>query len=174
MRVTYYCAMSCDEFIATEAGDVSWLDELDVDDSASSYEAFFASVDGLVMGRATYDFVFDYGSWPYGDLPTWVFTHRPLEPLAGANLRPVQSIDEFLLQTEAAKLQHIWLVGGGQLASSFLERDLLSHISITESPVALKTGIPLFAAHSLKSIKALSRSSIQKQGCKQIDIVLRD
>ena len=173
MKVTYYCAMSSDGFIATEEGDVSWLDELDVDESESSYETFFAGVDGLAMGRATYDFVFAYGSWPYGDLPTWVFTNRPLEPLADANLHLVQSIAEFQLQSEAAKLQHIWLVGGGQLASSFLERGLLSHISITESPVALTTGIPLFAAHSLESIESVGRHSVQKKGCKQIEITLK-
>ncbi|MFT4887062.1 MAG: dihydrofolate reductase [Pseudohongiellaceae bacterium] len=85
MKVTYYAAMSSDGFIARDKGDVSWLDDLDIDYSGIGYEGFFASVDGLVVGRGTYDFIFDYGSWPYDEKLTWVCTNRALEALPGAN-----------------------------------------------------------------------------------------
>ena len=71
MKITYYCAMSSDGYIARDDGDVSWLDEANIDESPSSYDEFFARVDGLAMGRGTYDFIFNYGSWPYGDVCTW-------------------------------------------------------------------------------------------------------
>jgi len=63
--------MSSDGYIARDDGDVSWLDEANIDESPSSYDEFFARVDGLAMGRGTYDFIFNYGSWPYGDVCTW-------------------------------------------------------------------------------------------------------
>jgi dihydrofolate reductase len=173
MKITYYCAMSSDGFIATNDGDVSWLDEMDIDESASNYDEFFASVDGLAMGRSTYDFIFNYGSWPYGDVLTWVFTSKDLKPLEGANLSLVQTVDDFLQQAKAKKMKHIWLVGGGKLASAFLERDILTNLSITEMPIELNAGIPLFSDHKLENIRSKNRESIQKQGCKQIEILLK-
>ena len=86
MRITYSVAASVDGFIAREDGDVSWLDEMNIDSNGTGLEEFFRSIGGLVMGRKTYDFVFNYGSWPYEDKPTWVCTHSDIEPLEGANL----------------------------------------------------------------------------------------
>lgn len=172
MKITYYCAMSSDEFIAREDGDVSWLDDLDMEESGAGYEAFFATVDGLVMGRATYDFIFDYGSWPYGDIPTWVVTSKELEALEGAQLSVVATVDDFLSDTEAKGMQHIWLVGGGKLASAFLARGLLTHLSITEKDIELSAGIPLFSDHRLQQIQAASTESVQKKGFRQIEMSL--
>lgn len=174
MKITYYCAMSKDEFIATEDGDVSWLDDLDTDESESSYEDFFASIDGLIMGIGTYDFVFDYGSWPYGNVPAWIFTSKKLVPLAAANLNLVKTIDDFLLQSNGKNLNHIWLVGGGKLASSFLERRLLTHISITEALINLGRGITLFANHKLEDFDSRTIRLVQKKGFREIDIALGD
>lgn len=173
MKITYYVAMSLDGFIAREDGDVSWLDAVDIDQAESSYDDFFAGIDGLVMGRKTYDFVFNYGSWPYGDVLTWVFTSKVLEPLEGANLKIVQTVDDFIQEAKAKGMEHIWLVGGGKLASSFLEKDFLTHLSITEMPIELKSGIPLFSGHKLENIAPVKTETIQKQGFKRIEIILR-
>jgi len=174
MKTTYYCAMSLDEFIATEDNDVSWLDDMEADESESSYDEFFASVDGLAMGRGTYDFIFNYGSWPYGSLPTWIFTSKSLKTLEGANLKLVKTVDDFIRETNTQKMKHIWLVGGGKLASSFLQRGVLTHLSITEAPIELNAGIPLFSDHKLENIQSVKAESIQKKGHKQIEIVLRE
>lgn len=174
MKVTYYCAMSRDEFIAREDGDVSWLDDLDMEESGAGYEEFFASVDALVMGRATYDFVFNYGSWPYGDIPTWVVTSTALEPLEGAKLSVVASVEDFLSEANARGMQHIWLVGGGKLASAFLTRGILTHLRITEMAIELGSGIPLFSDHELKTIEAAHTESTQKKGYQQLEIRLEE
>ena len=57
MKITYYVATSLDGFIAKEDGDVSWLDDMNIDVKHTGLEDFFAGIDGLVMGRNTYDFV---------------------------------------------------------------------------------------------------------------------
>ena len=44
----------------------------------------------------SYDFVFDYGSWPYGDKPSWICTSRELECLNGANLHVVSSVEQII------------------------------------------------------------------------------
>ena len=79
MRVTYYVASSLDGYIADSDGGVGWLERVADGDEDYGYHAFFDGVDALVMGRATWDFVESAGTWPYGDLPARIFTHRPIE-----------------------------------------------------------------------------------------------
>ena len=50
MDATYFVAMSLDGYIADASGGVDWLDTLDGDRSQESYQSFFATVDGLLMG----------------------------------------------------------------------------------------------------------------------------
>ena len=172
MKITYYAAISTDGFIAREDGDVSWLDEMSIDMDDTGYVDFFSSVDGLVMGRATYDFVFDYGSWPYEDKPSWVCTSSHLKIMEGANLEIVKTAEDVIKSAKSKGLKHLWMVGGGKLASSFLVKGLLTHLSISEMPITLKTGIPLFANHNFENLSASKTEVLQKKGFKQIDIAL--
>ena len=61
MKIVYYVAASLDGFIADSDHGVDWLDKLEIKQEASGYASFFANVDGLLMGRRTYDFVLAYG-----------------------------------------------------------------------------------------------------------------
>src|SRR5687768_8927881 len=97
MRTQYYTAASLDGFIATEDDSLDWLFPLgDIHDS--SYPEFIAEVGALAMGSSTYEWmqrnadkvIAEVGSpWPYTQ-PAWVFTHRSLVPIEGADIRFVQ------------------------------------------------------------------------------------
>ena len=174
MKITYYVATSLDGFIAREDGDVSWLDDMNIDMTDTGYDDFFASIDGLVMGRNTYDFVFNYGSWPYGDKPTWVCTSSELESLEGANLKIAKTADDVIKEAELKGLKHLWLVGGGLLASSFLEKGFITHLSISEMPVKLESGIPLFSDHKLEKLSTEKTERFRKKGFNQLEISLRN
>ena len=173
MKITYSAAMSRDGFIAREDGDVSWLDEMDIDQADTGLAEFMASVDGLIMGRKTYDFVFDYGAWPYGNKLTWVCTSKALTPLEGANLIVVDQANTIVDEAKSKERKHLWLVGGGKLASSFLDSGWITNLSLHEMPIELGTGIPLFADHQLENIPAIDQQTIQKKGFRQIEMVLR-
>lgn len=174
MKITYCAAASADEFIASEDGSVTWLDELNIDPAESDLESFFENIDGLVMGRMTYDFVFHYGSWPYQNKPTWICTRNRIEFLDGANLIVVTNVDEVLEQAMSHGINHLWLVGGGRLASSFLDRGLISHLSISVMPVMLRRGIKLFEHHNLADIPFLDRTITERSSFQQVEIRLRD
>lgn len=172
MKITYYAATSLDGFIAKEDGDLSWLDDLNIDPADTGYDYFFASVDGLVMGRNTYDFIYNYGLWPYSDKPTWVCTSTGLDVLDGANLETVKTAEEVIKQAESQGLKHLWLVGGGKLAALFLNSSLLTHLSISEMPVTLESGIPLIAGYELENIGAKKTEVLEKNGFNQLEITL--
>lgn len=169
MKITYYLASSLDGYIATAEGDVSWLDELGIPMEATNYETFYASVDGLVMGRNTYDFIHNYGEWPYGDKPSWICTHQKLPLLTGINYQSEVEPEAVVEEARRQGLQHLWLVGGGQLASTFIQKSLLRDVSITLMPVILGDGIKLFADSNATQSLRLKSAEPSAYGFVQLD-----
>ncbi|MGR3280180.1 dihydrofolate reductase family protein, partial [Acaryochloris marina NIES-2412] len=114
---------------------VSWLDELGISMEETGYDDFFAKVDALVMGRKTYQFVYDFGSWPYGDKPTWVCTRSNIDVIDGCNLQNASDPNDVEREAKDLGIKHLWLVGGGVLAGAFVDNRLLAHLSISQMPI---------------------------------------
>jgi dihydrofolate reductase len=159
--VTYYVASSVDGYIAKENGDVSWLFELGIPMEETGYDEFFATVDGLVMGSKTYEMIHTFGNWPYGNKPTWVCTKSKIKSITGANIQKDTSPEDVIEEARKMKINHLWLVGGGNLAAYFIEHSLLTNILVTQMPIILGSGIKLFG--SLENTKR-----IQLKDCKTI------
>lgn len=153
MKTQYFTATSLDGFIATEDDSLEWLFPLG-DLTDSSYPAFIAEVGALAMGSATYEWMLrnaeqvaaETGStWPYTQ-PTWIFTHRTLPVIEGADLRfvegDVRPVHDQL--RAAAGNKNIWIVGGGDLAGQFHDAGLLNELIIQVASATLGKGKPLF------------------------------
>jgi dihydrofolate reductase len=144
---TYLTATSLDGFIATEDHDLSWLLQLEADGSTNPYDEFIADVGALAMGASTYEWLQRHhpGEWFYDDRPTWVFTHRDLPTVEGADISftsaDVGSVHAQML--EAAGGKDVWLVGGGELVGQFLDQGLLDDIWVSITPILLGRGAPL-------------------------------
>lgn len=169
MEITYYAGISLDGFIAKSDGDVSWLDELGSPIEETGYPEFFASVDCLIMGRKTYEQIASFGAWPYGAKPTWVCTSRQVMPIPDADLRGGQTPEAAVAAAKHAGLTHMWLVGGGSLASAFLEKGLLTRLIVVQLPVVLGDGISLFAPLSGHVGMVQEACHIAPQGFTQIE-----
>jgi len=150
----YYAAASLDGYIARPDGDISWLtgfgggsnmDPSDVTDR--TFDAFMAEVGAVVMGSKTYEYVLEHSiAWPY-DMPGWVMTSRDLPKAEGADLRLVEG-DASRIHTEAVETagdKNVWMVGGGNVASQWVEQGLIDELIVTLVPVILGEGLPLFA-----------------------------
>jgi dihydrofolate reductase len=152
LKTQYYTATSLDGFIATEDHSLEWLFQLgDVEET--SYPEFIADVGALAMGASTYEWMLQHvvgkseapaDAWPYSQ-PTWVFTHRQLPDVPGADVRfvsgdvrPVHS-----LMAEAAGGMNVWVVGGGDLVGQFHDAGLLDEIIVQIGSVTLGAGKPL-------------------------------
>ena len=153
MKTQYFTATSLDGFIATEDDSLDWLFPLgDVNDT--SYPDFIAGVGALAMGASTYEWMLRHAdevaeqagsSWPYAQ-PTWVFTHRALPLIPGADIRfargDVRAVHAEMRGVAGAK--HIWIVGGGDLAGQFHDAGLLDEMIVQVGSVTLGQGKPLF------------------------------
>jgi dihydrofolate reductase len=152
MKTQYYAASSLDGFIATEDHSLDWLMQFG-DPPESSYAPFIREVGALAMGAATYEWLLvhhvkpgrpDGAPWPYQQ-PAWVFTHRALPPVPGADITFVQGdvVPVHRAMAEAAGGRNIWIVGGGELAGRFHDAGLLDELIIQVTSVTLGRGAPV-------------------------------
>ena len=84
----------------------------------------------------------------YGDTPAWVLTSRELPVIEGASgLRfasgSVAEIHDEVMAAAGGK--DLWVVGGGNVATQYVEAGLLDVLQVTIVPVVLGDGLPLFA-----------------------------
>jgi dihydrofolate reductase len=148
----YYTATSIDGFIADQNNSLGWLFESGEGNAA--FGDFFARIGAFVMGATTYEWIWAHeklGDHPekwaewYGTTPAWVFTHRELPRLPGANITfvsgDVRPVHEAM--TAAAAGRDIWVVGGGELAGCFADHGLLDELILGVAPVTLGGGAPL-------------------------------
>lgn len=160
-KTQYYTATSIDGFIADENNSLDWLfkvgatdEKVDAAAAKDRFGAFFADVGAMAMGSTTYEWVLEHdhlldnpSKWQdyYGTTPCWVFTHRTLPPVPGADLRFVSGdvvpVHEQLAL--AADDKNIWVVGGGDLVGQFADHGLLDEILLGVAPVMLGAGAPL-------------------------------
>lgn len=142
--VIYMFAMSLDGFIARHDGTFDWLENYPAD-AEFDFANFEASVDGVVMGRGTYDVVRRHEAWPYSRWPTLVATRRPIADLPEntqvSSGEPRQLLDRL---GEMGAEGRIWILGGGDLARQFMDAGLLDIIEVGTIPVILGSGITAF------------------------------
>ncbi|GIF51224.1 dihydrofolate reductase [Asanoa ferruginea] len=148
----YYTATSIDGFIADEHNSLDWLFE--VTERDDRFGPFLAGVGAFAMGATTYEWVLQqeklldepekWQQW-YGDRPSWVFTHRDLPAIPGADITfvsgDVRPVHEAM--TAAAGGRNLWLVGGGELVGTFADAGLLDEIILGVAPATLGGGAPV-------------------------------
>ncbi len=150
MTTTFYTATTLDGFIADEQDSLEWLFTQAIEeDGPMSYNAFFATVGAMAMGATTYLWLRDHLAetgepWTY-DVPSWVFTHRDLEPIGDRiTFTSAAVADVHAAMAAAAGDRDLWVVGGGDLAAQFAEAGLLDELVVSIAPVTLGAGRPLF------------------------------
>lgn len=165
MKTQYYTASSLDGFIADPRDSLDWLLQFSI--AETSYPAFIRDVGALAMGATTYEWILDHqekgpdgapAPWPYAE-PVWVFTHRTLPLLPGADVRFVQGDVRpvHAEMVEAAAGKNLWITGGGELAGQFHDAGLLDELIIQYAPVSLGGGAPLFPrAHATPPLRLVS------------------
>jgi dihydrofolate reductase len=141
----YYTATTLDGFIADPNNSLDWLfTRKRAPAGPLNYDEFFAALGAIAMGSTTYEWILDYGTWPY-DVPCWVFTHRQLQVVPDAPIE-FTSADVAAVHKElvaAAGDRNVWIVGGGDLAGQFADAGLLDEVLVSIAPVTIGAGAPL-------------------------------
>ena len=144
--IVVYIAATLDGFIATRDDSLQWLFSVE-GEGDNGYGEFIATVDTIVMGRRTYDWLLrEVGeeNFPYREQRCYVLSHTS----QGQNEHVTFWNGDVLTlarQLRAQEGKRIWLVGGGELIQAFAQLQLVDEWILTLAPVLLGEGIPLFA-----------------------------
>lgn len=154
-KLVLFISASLDGYIARPDGGVDWL----FTDHDYGYDAFYASVDAILMGRRTYDQVLSAGDYPYAGKHAYVFSTRPLSWVNEHVEAVSEDAASFITQLKHAEGGPIWLVGGAALIKTCLERDLIDEFIVSFHPLILGGGIRLFP--TIESGRRLSLLSVE-------------
>ena len=146
-EIKLYIATSIDGYIARKDNSIDWLESLDNPNQIDhGYGAFYETIDTVVMGRKTYEEVLGFGvDWPYPNCQTFVITTNKDFKTTTPHTAVLNSLDETTIGSlKQQSSKDIWLVGGGQIISAFLNLNAIDDMLITLIPIVLGEGLPLF------------------------------
>lgn len=175
-RGSVFIATSVDGYIARADGGLDWLDTpaatadaggagtavtdgggteagaRDADGAGAvedyGYAEFMAGVDALVMGRATYEQVLRFGSWPYEGRRVIVMSRSLVPRSDGAPGQVEITADEPAALFERLGEEGVGrvYVDGGKVVTACLRVGLVDRMTLTRIPILLGDGIPPFGA----------------------------
>ena len=157
-KVTLGLANSLDNYIARKDGGFDWLHWSK--EVAEISAKFMKTVDALLIGRKTFDVMLASGQTSYPGAKNYVFSRskkkrEALKKRLGAKKKPDRNVEivgedaaKFVRELKRRKGKGIVVFGGGELAKSLFEADLIDEVVLNIHPVLLGSGIPLF--HEMK------------------------
>jgi dihydrofolate reductase len=145
-KIIVHIATSADGYIARRDGDIQWLTDRPAPKGFYGLPAFRRSVDAQILGRKTFDVSVQIGATFGGGTVHYVFSRKPPPASVPPGVEFVaDSIGAFAKRLRARAGKNIWIVGGGELISSFLDEDAIDEFIISVVPIFIGDGIPLVA-----------------------------
>ena len=143
-KVVLGLGISLDGYIARKDGAVDWL-SMDWD---YDWTAFFKTIDAVLIGRKSWDKAMEMTpnktANPYAGMEAYVFSRTLKDTGVEGIVIVSENIKELVEKLKSRDGKNIWLSGGGELAKSFLDEDLVDEIHLGVTPHLLGAGIPLF------------------------------
>jgi dihydrofolate reductase len=179
-KITLGLANSLDNYIARKDGGSDWLHwNKEVAEISSQ---FMKTVDAILIGRKTYEVMLASGQTFYPGAENYVFSrskktaaaltkramgdHRFLRKSSKGRIQFVhQDAAQFVRELKHRKGKGIAVFGGGELARSLFDADLIDEIVLNVHPVLLGSGVPLFPEMKKQINLEFSNSRRLKNGC---------
>lgn len=143
-KLIVYIACSLDGYIAKFQDDLSFLSMVQKEGEDYGYNDFVNTVDTVIMGRRTYDWVMkQVPEFPHADKETFIITRISL-PDKGKIRFYNGGLNALVQQLKRQSGKNIFCDGGGQIVHELLKEKLVDELIISIIPVLLGDGLPLF------------------------------
>ena len=164
-KVTFGAANSLDNYIARKDGAVDWL--LWNDEVREIMGDYWKTIDTILMGRKTYEPALAHGGGKslYKGMKTYVFSHTLKESPDKSVTIINEDAARFVSRLKEEEGKGICLMGGGQLAKSLFEANLIDEVGVNIHPVLLGSGIPMFLPMQQQLDLERSQCRPLKNGC---------
>lgn len=145
-KLSLFIAMSLDGYIAKPNDDLSFLKIVEKEGEDYGYAEFTSTIDTLIIGRKTYDWVArEIGSAHYdnGDRDVYVIT-RSDRPSVGRTRFYNGDLSVLVQQLKSSEGKNIYCDGGAEVIAELLKNDLIDEMVISVIPILVGEGIRLF------------------------------
>ena len=145
-KLSLFIATSLDGYIAKPNDDLGFLKLVEKEGEDYGYAAFTSTIDTIIIGRKTYDYVVkEIGSSHYdnGDRDVYVIT-RTERPDDGKIKFYTGDLTELVHQLKSKNGKNIYCDGGAEIINELLKNDLIDEFIISVIPILLGGGTKLF------------------------------
>src|SRR5690554_6066797 len=145
-KISLFIAMSLDGYIAKPNDDLSFLKLVEKEGEDYGYTKFTETIDTLIIGRKTYDYVLnEIGASHYdnGERDVYVIT-RTEKPNKGRTIFYTGSLIELVEKLKSESGKNIYCDGGAEVINELLKNDLIDELIISVIPILLGNGTRLF------------------------------
>ncbi len=144
--LSLFIAASLDGYIAKPNDDLSFLKIVEKEGEDYGYAGFTDTIDILIVGRKTYDYVLrEIGSSHYdnGQRDVYVIT-RTQRPNEGRTIFYTGSLPELVNRLKSENGKNIYCDGGAAVINELLRHELIDEFIVSVIPVLLGNGTRLF------------------------------
>lgn len=145
-KISLFIATSLDGYIAKPNDDLSFLKLVEKEGEDYGYAEFTGTIDTLIIGRKTYDYVLkEIGPSHYdnGQRDVYVIT-RNKRPQVGRTTFYTGNLTELVQRLKSENGRNIYCDGGAEVINELLKNDLIDELIISVIPVLLGSGTRLF------------------------------
>ena len=145
-KLSLFIATSLDGYIAKPNDDLSFLKLVEKEGEDYGYTEFISTIDTLIIGRKTYDYVLrEIGSSHYdnGLRDIYVIT-RNERPRVGRTVFYSGDLADLVKRLKAENGKNIYCDGGAEIIHELLKQDLIDEFIISVIPILLGNGTRLF------------------------------
>lgn len=143
-KVILYIASSLDGYIAKPNDDLSFLSIVQQDGEDYGYSDFVKSVDTVILGRKTYDWVMaKVPDFPHADKNSFIIT-RTTRPSIGKTHFYSGKLKDLISKLKAEQGKNIFIDGGAEIVNELLQENLIDEFIISIIPILVGNGTKLF------------------------------
>lgn len=145
-KLSLFIATSLDGYIAKPNDDLSFLKAVEKKGEDYGYEDFMATIDTLIIGRKTYDYVIrEIGASHYNNEQKDIYViTRTDRPSIGRMNFYAGNLTELVHRLKSVSGKNIYCDGGAEIINELLKNDLIDELIISVIPILLGGGTRLF------------------------------
>lgn len=145
-KLSLFIATSLDGYIAKPNDDLGFLQLVEKEGEDYGYAAFADTIDTIILGRKTYDYVVrEIGSTHYdnGTRNVFVIT-RTEKPGIGRTTFYTGNLITLVQRLKSENGKNIYCDGGAEVINELLRSDLIDELIISIIPILVGNGTKLF------------------------------
>ena len=155
-KVILNISCTLDGYISKPNDDLSFLNRVQMEGEDYGYAEFTSSVDTVIVGRKTYEWVVNQGyEYPHNDKQVYIISRK--EKSGSSNTHYYSGdLRELVKKLKEQDGKNIYCDGGASIANTLINLGLIDEMIISVVPVIVGSGTKLFADNTEYDLELIS------------------